>query len=97
MNEITKVIDKPSKVRDQQELSRWAKTCETMARNLCNDRLSDIILRSQGRELDIAVKDKKSADCLVKSIECNLSSMPFFVQGVFIKLVSDLKQATFNS
>jgi hypothetical protein len=40
-----------------------------MARKLCNDKLSDIILRSQGKELDISVKDKKSADCLVKAIE----------------------------
>ena len=97
MNEKTKAIDKFSKVSDSQELAWWAKTCETTARKLCNDRLSDIILRSKGKELDIAVKDKKLADCLVKAIENNLSLMPFFVQGVFTNLVRDLKQATFNS
>jgi hypothetical protein len=92
-----KSVDKLSKGIDPQELARWAKTCETMARKLCNDKVSDIILRSQGKELDISVKDKKSADCVVKSIESNLALMPLFIQGVFTKLESDLKQARFDS
>ena len=91
-----KSLDKLSEGMDPQELARWAKTCETMARKLCNDKLSDIILRGQGKELDISVKDKKSADCLVKAIESNLASMPLFVQGVFTKLASDLRQARFD-
>lgn len=97
MDDITKAIDKLSKGIDPQELGRWAKTCEIMARKLCNDKLSDIILRGQGKELDISVKDKKSADCLVKAIESNLPLMPLFVQGVFTKLASDLRQAKFDS
>jgi hypothetical protein len=90
-------VDKLSNGIDPQELARWAKTCETMARKLCKDKVSDIILRSQGKEVDISVKDKKSADCLVKSIESNLALMPLFIQGVFTKLESDLKQARFDS
>ena len=97
MDDITKAIDKLSKSIDPQELARWAKTCETMARKLCNDKLSDIILRSQGKELDISVKDKKSADCIIKVIESNLPLMPLFVQGMFAKLASDLRQAKFDS
>ncbi len=97
MDDITKAIDKLSKGIDPQELARWAKTCETMARKLCNDNLSDIILRSQGKELDISVKDKKSADCIIKVIESNLPLMPLFVQGMFAKLASDLRQAKFDS
>lgn len=97
MDDIMRSLDKLSKGIDPQELTRWAKTCETMARKLCNDKLSDIILRSQGKELDISVKDKKSADCVVKAIESNLPLMPLFVQGVFTKLASDLRQAKFNS
>lgn len=97
MDEIMKSVDKPSNGIEPQELARWAKTCETDARKLCNDKLSDIILRSQEKELDISVKDKISADCLIKAIEFNLPSMPLFVQGVFTKLASDLRQANFNS
>lgn len=97
MDDIMKSLDKLSKGIDPQELASWAKTCETMARKLCNDKLSDIILRSQGKELDISVKDKKSADCVVKAIESNLALMPLFIQGVFTKLASDLRQAKFNS
>jgi hypothetical protein len=97
MDDIMKSLDKLSKGIAPQELARWAKTCETMARKLCNDKLSDIILRSQGKELDISVKDKKSADCVVKAIESNLALMPLFVQGVFTKLASDLRQAKFDS
>jgi hypothetical protein len=97
MDDIMKSLDKLSKGIDPQELARWSKTCETMARKLCNDKLSDIILRSQGKELDISVKDKKSADCLVKAIESNLALMPLFIQGVFTKLASDLRQARFDS
>lgn len=97
MDDIMKSLDKLSKGLDPQELARWAKTCETEARKLCGDKLSDIILRSQDKELDISVKDKTSADCLVKAIESNLPLMPLFVQGVFTKLASDLRQANFNS
>src|SRR4029079_11360456 len=97
MDDIMGSLDKLSKGVDPQELSRWAKTCETMAKKICNDRLSDITLRSQGKELDISIKDKKSADCLVKAIETNLPSMPLFIQGVFNKLASDLREAKFNS
>ena len=97
MDDIMKSLDKLSKGIDPQELARWAKTCETMSRKLCNDKLSDIILRSQGKELDISVKDKKSADCVVKAIESNLALMPLFIQGVFTKLASDLRQAKFDS
>ena len=97
MDDIMRSLDKLSKGIDTKELVRWAKTCETMARKLCNDRVSDIILRSQGKDLDISVKDKKSADCVIKAIESNLPLMPLFVQGVFTKLASDLRQAKFNS
>jgi hypothetical protein len=95
-DDIMRSLDKLSKGIDPQELARWAKTCETMARKLCNDKLSDIILRSQGKELDVSLKDRKSADCLVKAIENNLPLMPLFIQGVFTKLAGDLRQAKFN-
>ena len=89
-------IDKLSNGIDPQELARWARTCETMAKKLCDDKLYGIILRSQGKELDVSLKDGKSADCLVKAIESNLPLMPLFIQGVFTKLASDLRQAKFN-
>ena len=97
MNDIMRSLDKLSKGIDPQELARWAKTCETMAKKLCNDNMHDITLRSREKELDLSIKDKKSALCLVRAIETNLPLMPLFIQGVFTKLASDLRQAEFNS
>ena len=59
MDDIMKSLDKLSKGIDTQELSRWAKTCETMAKKSCNDKLHDITLRALDKELDISLKDKK--------------------------------------
>ena len=96
MDEIMKSIDKLSRGIDPEELARWCKTCETAAKKLCNDRLHDITLRSQGKELDVSLKDKESADCLLRAIEANLPLMPLFIKGVFTKLGSDLREANFN-
>lgn len=96
MNNIMRSLDKLSNGIAPQELARWAKTCETMAKNLCNDKMHDITLRGRDEELDLSIKDKKSAECLVKAIESNLPSMPLFVQGMFTKLANDLRQAKFN-
>jgi len=97
MDDVLRSLDKLSKGIDPQELERWAKTCETMAKKFCNDKLHDITLRARDKELDLSIKDMKSAQCLVKAIETNLPLMPLFIQGVFTKLASDLKQAKFNS
>ena len=97
VDDIMRSLNKLSKGIDPQELDRWAKTCETMAKKLCNDKLYNITLRARDKELDLSIKDKKSAQCLVKAIESNLPSMPLFIQGVFTKLASDLRQAKFNS
>lgn len=97
MEDIMRSIDKLSKGIDPEELNRWAKTVETFAKKFCNDRLHNITLRSLDRELDLAVKDRKSADCLVRAIETNLPLMPLYIQGVFTKLASELRQAKFNA
>lgn len=96
MDDIMKSIDNLSKGIDPEELARWCKTCETAAKKICNDKLHDITLRSKGKELDVSLKDKKSADCLVKAIKINLPLMPLFIQGIFTKLESDLREAKFN-
>ena len=96
MNDIMRSLDKLSKGIDPQELARWAKICETMAKKLCNDKMHDITLRARQKELDLSIKDQKSAQCLVKAIEKNLPLMPLFIQGVFTKLASDLRQAKFT-
>jgi hypothetical protein len=97
MDDVLRSLDKLSKDIDPQELERWAKTCESMAKKICNDKLHDITLRARDKELDLSIKDMKSAQCLVKAIETNLPLMPLFIQGVFTKLASDLRQAKFNS
>jgi len=96
MDNIMKSTDELAKGIDPQELNRWAKTVETFAKKFCNDRLYNITLRSLDRELDLAVKNRKSADCLVRAIETNLPLMPLYIQGVFFKLASELTQAKFN-
>jgi len=97
MDDVMRSLDKLSKGIDPQELARWASTCETAAKKICNDKLNYITLRARDKDLDFSIKDKKSARCLVKSIESNLPSMPLFIQGVFTKLASDLRIAKFNS
>lgn len=96
IDDIMKSIDKLSNGIDPEELARWCKTCETAAKKLCNDKMHDITLRSLGKELDVSLKDKESADCLVKAVETNLPLMPLSIQGVFTKLASDLREAKFN-
>lgn len=97
LDEAKDSLNKLAKGIDPQELSHWAKRIEKIAKQLCNDRLSDLTLRSHDKELDLSVKDRKTADCLIKAIETNLPSMPLFMQGVFSKLASDLREAKFNS
>jgi len=72
MEDIMRSIDKLCRGIDPQGLNRWAKTVETFAKKFCNDRLHNITLRRLDRELDLAVRDRKSADCLVRAIETNL-------------------------
>jgi hypothetical protein len=97
MYDIMRSIDKLAKGIDPQELNRWAKTIETLAKKSCNDKFNDITLRSLDKELDLSIKDRKSAGCLVKAIEINLPLMPLYTQGVFTKLANDLRQAKFNA
>jgi len=97
LDEAIESLNKLAKGIDPQELGHWAKRIETMAKQLCNDSSNDISLKHiQGKELELSVKDRKSADCLVNAIETNLPSMSLFVQGVFSKLASDLREAKFN-
>jgi hypothetical protein len=97
LDEAKDSLNKLAKGIDPQELSHWAKRIEKIAKQLCNDRLSDLTLRSHDKELDLSAKDRKTADCLIKAIETNIPSMPLFMQGVFSKLASDLREAKFNS
>ena len=102
MDEIMRSLDKLSKGVDPQELEHWAKTCETMAKKLCNDNLYNITLRARDKELDLSIKDKRSANCLVKAIEANprnyiaqptlsLSTAPCFLDGQITPRHIDLR------
>ena len=97
MDKIMKSIDKLAIGLDPQELAQWARKIEAMARQLSKDSPNYIALKdTDGKELELSVKNRKSANCLVKAIETNIPSMSLFVQGVFSKLASELREAKFN-
>jgi hypothetical protein len=93
----TESPDQVSKTVKQEEISRWTSMIETTAREICGDTLNNITLRNtNATSFDLAIKDEKSADCLVQAIDRYIHSMPIFLQGVFQKLATEIKQAKFN-
>ena len=95
-----KGIESPDQLSNnlkQEELRNWTGMIERTAREICGDTLNDIMLRNTSETLfDVTIKDQKSADCLVQAIDRHIHSMPIFLQGVFQKLATKIKQSKFN-
>jgi hypothetical protein len=80
-----------------EELNQWTNMIERTAKEICGDTLNNIKLRqTHGKEFQLAVKDRKSALCLIQAIDRYIHCMPLILQGVFQKLSIDLKQGRFN-
>jgi hypothetical protein len=79
-------------------LAHWCNTVETTAKNKCKDEVDKIKLSycPDKRSIEFYVKDAKSRDCLLKTIEIHLSSMPGSLQAFFSVFKYNLKNMRFN-
>ncbi len=98
-NEFNKVIESLSQLAkdiDPQELSHWVGRIEYSAKRMCDDSKDKILFKhTTGRQLEYQVKDSKSRDCLVKSIEGHLTSVPLLIRQVLEKIKENLKCLNF--
>ena len=81
INEILKTIHKL--VYNPDELAYWAVAVESTARHMCSDKCENIVFVycPEERALRFFVKDNKSRDCLVKSVEIHLPLIPESLKG----------------
>jgi hypothetical protein len=81
-----------------ERLAHWTNAIETSAKSMCGDTLGKIKFRYKIKERVMAffVSDSASRDCLVKSIEIHLPSIPESLQGFFSVLKYDLKNVKFS-
>ena len=96
MNEVRNSHYEFVKDIDPKELSQWTEMVESMAKEICGDTKEDMELRADGNDLHIRYKETKSKECLIRAIERHLYLMPTIVQGIFRKLLNDLKSGAFT-
>jgi hypothetical protein len=79
-------------------LSYWIRSIETTAKNMCDDNKENIIFEyTPENPLKYYVKDSKSRDCLVRSVEIHLPLIPELLQGFFYVFKYNLKNIKFDS
>ena len=86
-------------VVDASELARWTWSIETTAKCMSDDKNGDITFEyySEEKIIKFFVKDAKSRDNLVKSIQIHLPLIPESVQGFFSVFKYNLKKVRFDS
>ena len=96
IEEVVKTLDKI--VVSPEKLAHWIDAVETTAKNICNDKSSQIKFKydADNRSMKFYLKDAKSRDCLVKSIKSHLPMIPESLQGFFSVLKYNLKYAKFD-
>ncbi|HJU79219.1 MAG TPA: hypothetical protein VJ599_06615 [Nitrososphaeraceae archaeon] len=83
---------------DVNVLSHWIEAIEITAKNMCHDNKDNIVFEySPENPLKYYVKDSKSRDCLVRSIEIHLPSIPELLQGFFSVFKYNLKNVKLDS
>lgn len=89
---IHKLADNPD------ELAYWTIAVESAAKHMCKGKKENIVLVHCPDEkvMRFFLKDDKSRDCLVKSIEIHLPLIPESLQGFFSVLKYNLKNVKFN-
>ena len=97
IEETLKTLDKL--VVSPEILAHWCLVIETYAKNKCKDKTDKIRFSycPDKRTIDFYVMDAKSRDCLVKTIETHLPSMPESLQGFFSVFKYNLKNLIFDS
>jgi hypothetical protein len=96
IEQILKTIDKLADNPD--ELAYWTTALETAARNMCKDENENIIFIycPDEKVVRLFLKDNKSRDCLIKSIEIQLPLIPESLKGFFSVLKYNLKNVKYN-
>ena len=95
IQEVLKTLDRL--VEDPQELEHWTTVVETTAKSIDDDNDHKIQFEYYPDEklIKFHVKDAKSRDSLLKSIEMHLPLIPESVQGFFSVLKYNLKNTKF--
>lgn len=89
---IHKLADNPD------ELAYWVTAVESAAKHMCKGKKENIVFVycPDERVMRFFLKDYKSRDCLVKSIEIHLPLIPESLQGFFSVLKYNLKNIKFQ-
>jgi hypothetical protein len=95
IQEILNVFDK---LPYPDDLAYWTTAIESTAKNMSKDKTGRIKFRYDidDKAMKFFVKDSKSRDCLVRSIEIHLPSIPETLQGFFSVLKYNLKNVKFD-
>ncbi|HJR84660.1 MAG TPA: hypothetical protein VJ772_04745 [Nitrososphaeraceae archaeon] len=96
IKEILKTLDKI--VVSPEQLAYWTRAIETTAKSMCDADGGKIIFSysADKKSMELYVKDAKSRDCLVRSIEIHLPLMPESILGYFSVFKYDLKNIKFD-
>lgn len=89
---LYRIVDNP------EELEQWLMSIETAAKSMSGDNGDNITFQyySDQKIIRFFVKDAKSRDSLVKSVETHLPLMPESLQGFFSVFKYNLKNLEFN-
>jgi len=96
MGEILKTLDRL--VEDADDLEHWTMAVETTAKNMNNDKGDKKIQFDYSvdeKKIRFYIKDAKSRDNLLKSVEIHLPLMPEALQGFFSVFKYNLKNIKF--
>ena len=96
IEETLKSLDKI--VVSPEKLAHWTSAIEITAKSMCNDESEKIKFSYSvdKKSMEFFVKDAKSRNYLVKSIEIHLPSIPESLQGYFSVFKYDLKNLKFD-
>jgi hypothetical protein len=97
IQEILLTLDKV--VLDPSELAHWTWSIEATAKSMSDDKTGNITFEyySDQKIMKFFVKDAKSRDNLVKSIQIHLPLIPESVQGFFSVFKYNLKNVKFDT
>lgn len=96
MNDVMNPLRQQGRDMNAIELNQWAGIIESTAKQMCNEVRDSIELKTQGNMLHFRYEDETSKECLIRAIERHLYLMPAIVQGIFRKLLNDLKSGAFT-
>ena len=97
IQEILQTLDRV--VIDSSELALWTWSIETTAKGMNDDKNDNITFEyfSEEKIFKFFLKDAKSRDNLVKSIQLHLPLIPESAQGFFSVFKYNLKNVKFNT